>query len=185
MAKKKKKARAHIPTPEEVQRRRNIMSDEEWERRELNERNLKIRNAKNTRFMFVRYGASAMAFINLYWAALIVFGGFTPAIAVPVAQMAGFVVVVLECVRILHKQSDFLKATFYIACASMIVDLIVVGVTLLLGKDVFFPFFSTGTVGVAFVLVCLAVKLVIVRKVLRVRDGHDKAYDRYIELLSE
>ncbi len=185
MAKKKKKARRHVPTPEEVQRRRNIMSDEEWERREENERKLKLRNAKNTRFMFVRYASSAMVFINLYWAALIVISGFTWAIAVPAIQMLGFIVAVLECVQILHRNSDYLKKTFYIACASIAIDLAVVGVTFLLGKDIFFPFFATGTVGAAVVLVCLAVKLVIVRKVLRVRDGHDKAYDRYIELLSE
>ena len=183
---KKKKARKHIPTAEEVQNRRKIMSDEEWEQRQHNERQLQLRNAKNTRFMFVRYASSALFFANLYWASLVVMAqGVTPAIAVPALNALGFLVAVLECFRILHKDTDFLEKTLYISGASVGLDLITVTVTLLLGENTFFPFFSSGLVGIAFVAACLAIKLVIVRKVLRVRDRRDKAYDRYVELLSE
>ncbi len=181
----RKKPKRHVPTAAEIQRRRRVMSDEEWERREANERVLRLRNAKNTRLTLVRYASSILFFVNLYWASVIVISGFTAAIAVPALNMTGFLVAVLECFQVLHKDTVRLERTPLIAGASVAVDLIVIAVSVLLGKDVFFPFFSSGMIGIALVCACAAAKLAIIRRAMRLRRHRDAEYERNLELISE
>lgn len=184
-AKAKAKRRAHVPTPEEVQRRRKVMTDEEWDKRQENERKLKIRSAKNSRTMFVRYMSSVVFFINIYWLALLSGNGFTNVMIVPAINVLCFAAAAVETFTILSKDSCYLKVTHYACVASILLDAFVLLVTPLWGKDVFFPFFSSGIVGAVVCALMVTLKLLIVRKVLRVRDCKDKAYDRYLELLSE
>lgn len=191
MAKKKNKKKAsakrgpYIPSVDEVQRRRNIMTDAEWEKRQTNERNLKIRSAKNSRTMFARYMSSVVFFINIYWFCLLLSGSATWARVVPALNVVAFALAAIETFTILDKDTCYLKVTHYVCLGSMLLDSLVLVLTPLVGKDVFFPFFSSGIVGAVVVALMFVLKLLIVRKVLRVRDCKDKAYERYLELLSE
>lgn len=168
-------------------RYRNLISTDRefWKKRDHNERELKLRNAKNTRMLFIRYAVSILFFVNLYWFSMLFLSNGGVLSVVPVIQIVLFGAAALETFWTLYRESDYLAVTRWVTVLSMIIDATVVTVTLSLGKGLFFPFFSTGYVGAAAVALALVLKLGVVCKVLRVRDRRDKAYDRYVALVSD
>lgn len=173
-------------TAKEIHHRNLISKDEAfWEKHDRNERDLKRRNAKNTRMLFIRYASSALFFVNLYWFSMLLLSDGGIMSAVPAFNLVLFGAAAIESFWILYRDTEYLVITRWVTTISMLVDIALITVTLLMGKDLFFPFFSTGYVGVAALAIALALKLGVVCKVLRVRDRRDKAYDRYVQLISE
>lgn len=161
--------RTHTPTDDEKAFRRKQM----------------LTTAKWNRYMLIRYLDAGLFFIGLYW--LVMLFGFTNqlwTLLAPLVDFATGAVVILEVNRVLTHDIEYLKVSHMTLLASSAVTAAELVATALVGKDLFFPFFSSATVGMGFCALIIVLKLVIAWRIVLVRDRRDKKrYGLYVQQL--
>lgn len=144
-----------------------------------------LTTAKWNRYMLIRYLDSALFFIGLYWAAMLFMTSTNLwALLAPLTEFACGLVVLIEVNRVLTHDIEYLKVSHATLAVSIAVTGLVLIATLFVGKDLFFPFFSTATVGIAFCAIVMALKAIIIWRIVLVRDRRDKKrYGLYVKQL--
>lgn len=184
MAKKKRKKDTRTPAEKAEHRRQNLMTEEEWEKRDEVERIYQVRNARNNRTLFVQVVVSLEFFVNLYWFSLLAFGYDGFAYIIPLVNMVLAIAGVLECFGMLYKERMTLTLTYYGTIISALISIAIIVVTLLGGKDILFPFFASAYYGEGVFAVMLVLQILAIRKVLRIRNRRDEDYEHYVDLVS-
>lgn len=184
MAKKKRKKDTRTPAEKAEHRRQNLMTEEEWAKRDEAERIYEVRSARNNRTMFIRYALSIEFFVSLYWFCILAYGfdglGYLAPLGFMILSMAGL----FECFSMLYKERSALPITYYGTIISALLSIAVIMVTLLGGESIFFPFFSSAYYGVGLCAILLAMQALVIWKVLRIRKYRDESYEQYVDLVS-
>lgn len=143
-----------------------------------------VKTAKWNRFMLIRYLDAGLFFAGLYW--MLMFLAFKPGIAVvvPVLEIALALVVMVEVLTTLSNQAEYLVWSHRLLIASYAVNAVTLIATVFVGEQLFFPFLSSKMVGAMFCAALIAVKLIIIHRIVLVRDRRDKRYALYQKVLT-
>lgn len=142
-----------------------------------------VKTAKWNRFMLIRYLDAGLFFAGLYWTLMLL--AFKPSIAavVPVLEIALALVVMVEVLTTLSSQAEYLVWSHRLLVASSAVSAATLIATVFVGEQLFFPFLSSKMVGAMFCAALIAVKLIIIHRIVLVRDRRDKRYALYQKVL--
>lgn len=143
-----------------------------------------VKTAKWNRFMLIRYLDAGLFFAGLYWMLMLL--AFKPGIAVvvPALEIALALVVMVEVLTTLSNQVEYLVWSHRLLVASCAVSAVTLIATVLVGEQLFFPFLSSKMVGAMFCVALIAVKLIIIHRIVLVRDRRDKRYALYQKVLT-
>lgn len=144
------------------------------------------KGAKSGRYMLIRFLAAVLFFMNLYWAFLIAAMNPSLAVAVPVLNVliaAGTLAEAAVCVSHIEDEKEYLAISHKTLIASCALTLVAIGMTMATGPAVFFPFFATPVAGVVIALIALTIKIVLITRIIAVRDRTDKRYQTYLHYL--
>lgn len=144
-----------------------------------------LTTAKWNRYMLIRYLDAGLFFIGLYWAFMLFMTSTNLwALAAPLVDFVVGGVVLWEVNRVLTHDIEYLKISHYSLLASIAVSFAALIATALAGKDLFFPFLASSALGMGFIAVVIALKAVIVWRIVLVRDHRDKKrYNLYLQQL--
>lgn len=142
-----------------------------------------VKTAKWNRFMLIRYLDAGLFFVGLYWLFMLL--AFQPSVAavVPLLEIVLALAVMVEVFNTLSSEVEYLKWSHRALVASCAVSLVALVATLVMGEKLFFPFFSSKLVGAIFCIALIAVKLIIIYRIVLVRDRRDKRYALYQKVL--
>ncbi len=179
--KRKERARAEQERLRARSRTRREPTEEEISFRHLQQ----VNTAKWNRYMLIRYLDSGVFFVGLYWAVMLfALGGSPVALIAPAAELAVGACVLIEVNRVLTSDVEYLKVSHRALIVSLVLSGIEAIVTVAVGQDALFPFFSTPVAGVALIAILIALKAVIAWRIVLVRDRRDKKrYDLYLMAL--
>ena len=146
-----------------------------------------INTAKWNRYMLIRYLDAGVFFLGLYWAVMLFATGGSPAALIaPVAEIAVGVCLIIEVNRVIISDYEYLKISHWAHIASIALSVVEAIVTVVVGKDVFFPFFSSSAIGLGLIAILIALKAIVVWRIVLVRDRRDeKRYDLYLMALEK
>lgn len=141
-----------------------------------------IKTAKWNRFMLIRYLDAGLFFVGLYWLFMLL--AFQPSFAavVPLLEVVLALAVMVEVFTTLSREVEYLKWSHRALIASCAVSTVALVATLAVGEKLF-PFFSSKMVGAIFCAALIAVKLIIIYRIVLVRDRRDKRYALYQKIL--
>ena len=144
-----------------------------------------VNTAKWNRYMLIRYLDSGIFFVGLYWGVMLfATTDSLVTLAAPASEIALGAIVLLEVNRVLTHDIEYLKVSHMTLLASSAVTAAELVATALVGKDLFFPFFSSATIGMGFCALIIVLKLVIAWRIVLVRDRRDKKrYGLYVQQL--
>lgn len=144
-----------------------------------------LTTARWNRYMLIRYLDAGLFFIGLYWAFMLFMTSTNLwALVVPLVDFVVGGVVLWEVNRVLTHDIEYLKISHYSLLASIAVSFAALIATALAGKDLFFPFLASSALGMGFIVVVIALKAVIVWRIVLVRDHRDKKrYNLYLQQL--
>lgn len=142
-----------------------------------------VKTAKWNRFMLIRYLDAGLFFVGLYWLFMLL--AFSPGLGavVPALEVVLSLAVMVEVFTTLSRETEYLVWSHRALVASCIVSACALVATIVGGGDLFFPFFSGKMVGAIFCIALIAVKLIIIRRIILVRDRRDKRYALYQKVL--
>lgn len=142
-----------------------------------------VKTAKWNRFMLIRYLDAGLFFIGLYWALMLL--AFQPGIAmvVPVLEIVIALAVMVEVFTTLSSETEYLVWSHRVLVTSCALSAVTLAATVLVGEQLFFPFLSSKMVGAMFCVALIAVKLIIIHRIVLVRDRRDKRYALYQKVL--
>lgn len=142
-----------------------------------------IKTSKWNRYMFIRYLDAGLFFAALYWAFMLIALNPGPAVAVALIDLLVALAVMVEMFTVLSRNTEYLVWSHRLLIVSSAISVVSAVVTLVAGQQLLFPFFSSAGVGAVFCLILLAIKLVIIRSIVRIRDRRDKRYALYQQAL--
>lgn len=142
-----------------------------------------IKTAKWNRYMFLRYLDAGLFFVGLYGVAVSVALGVAAAALVAVVELAVAATVLLEMFNVLSRESEYLALSHRLLAVSCVLSAGCAALTALAGPGLLFPFFASTPIGVAFCLILIAAKLLMIRQIVLVRDHRDKRYKLYLQAL--
>ena len=144
-----------------------------------------LTTAKWNRYMLIRYLDAGLFFIGLYWAFMLFMTSTNLwALAVPLVDFVVGGVVLWEVNRVLTHDIEYLKISHYSLLASIAVSFAALIATALVGKDLFFPVLASSALGMGSIAVVIALKAIIVWRIVLVRDHRDKKrYNLYLQQL--
>lgn len=140
-----------------------------------------MRSTRSNRFMFARYSSAFLFFLNLSWS-VILLAGHSWGIVVPLVGMLSAGVAIVECMVEVTKGQERLKWTERLYPISVALNVVAAVVTAAVSKDVFAPFLSEPLYGVILCLVCIAVELLVIRHLVKVRNHTDRRYKYYAKI---
>lgn len=142
-----------------------------------------VKTAKWNRFMLIRYLDAGLFFVGLYWLFMLLAFGASAAVVVPVLEIALALAVMAEVFTTLSRETEYLIWSHRALVVSCVVSAGALVATIIGGEQLFFPFFSSKMVGVIFCAALIAVKLIIIHRIVLVRDRRDKRFALYQKVL--
>ena len=89
----------------------------------------------------------------------------------------------VEVISTTSTEAEYIVWSHRLLIASAALSGIELAVTLALGPQVLFPFFAEATPGVVLCGALLAIKILIIHRIVLVRDRRDRRYERYRDVL--
>lgn len=142
-----------------------------------------VKTAKWNRFMFVRYLVAAAFFIGLYLACMVMAIAPGPALILPAIELVVALIVMMEMLSTITNEVEYLVWSRRLLTAACVADGVAFLITAICGPQVVFPIFNNATPGMVICLVLMAVKLLMIHRIILVRDRKDKRYALYQKVL--
>ena len=139
-----------------------------------------VKSARWNRFMLIRYLDAGLFFVGLYWCVMALAFGFGWAAAAAAVEALVAALVMVEVISTTSTEAEYIVWSHRLLIASAVLKL---AVTLALGPQVLFPFFAEATPGVVLCGALLAIKALIIHRIVLVRDRRDRRYERYRDVL--
>lgn len=143
-----------------------------------------VRGARVNRFMFVRYMSAFIFFLNLSWFVLILSVGSWGCL-VPLFNALTAGIALVECMVSVARDYEELKYGEKLYLVSVVLTALVAVFTLVMGRELFFPFLTLPVYGAVYCLISIAAELLVLRRLKKMRDHTDKRYERYARVSAE
>ena len=143
-----------------------------------------VRGARVNRFMYVRYTSAFIFFLNLSWFVLLLSVGSWGSVA-PLFNALTAGIALVECRVGVARDYEQLKYAGKLYLVSIVLTALVAVFTLVMGREMFFPFLTLPGYGAAFCLISIAAELLVLRRLKKMRDHTDKRYARYAKVSAE
>ncbi|MCH3943771.1 MAG: hypothetical protein WAY93_10200 [Atopobiaceae bacterium] len=141
----------------------------------------RLRAARSTRFLFVRYSTAILTFLDIFWFGLLAVLE-SPMCLLPLAAVVFSVVAVVEQTRALDRDDDVMPITELYAEATLLGDGLVAATTIVLGSNVLFPFLASLPVALAAVGIAAALRAALLAKLRRISKHTDRGYGYWAEV---
>lgn len=171
MNKRQRRRKRHLREREETARK-NEHSLEFYESEQA------VKGARANRFMLVRYCSAGIFFVTLYWTVLLIGMSALGAIVTGFA-FATSLVAIVECMLNVSRDEDGLRFAEKLFPVSAITFAVAIPVSLAVGPSFICPFMTSAVPGALLCLACLAVELVIMHRLHKMRLHTDKRYAWY------
>lgn len=133
--------------------------------------------------MMIRYLDAGLFFVGLYWTVMLAALAPSAALVFPVIETAIAALVMVEAFGVLSRDTEYLVWSHRALIFGALANSVALTVTLLFGCAPVFPFFASVPVACGLAAVLIAVKLILIRQIVLIRDRRDKRYELYVRQL--
>lgn len=142
----------------------------------------RLRAARSTRFLFIRYSTATLTLLDIFWFGILAMLG-SPVCLLPLVAIVVSVITVVEQTKSLDRDDDSMPITELYAKVALLTDGLVVLMTVIVGSNVFFPFFASPAVTFVAVGTAAALRVTLLAKLGRISRHTDRGYDYWTKVV--